>query len=179
MIEHKFSEEDLRRYFKCEIHLEISSKGMEPSTFKNLSDASMFIGVQGKLSSMLISIRDLSSLEEKVESKSSTSSGLRCHNIYPSWININQTGRLKKTTKLFTSKMPHSTLKAKFCPLYLELLKVSCGQTFEYGLERDWDMKFRLHRKICPNPPEVYEQVQRTKKAMTHRERHRLMRLKQ
>ena len=46
---------------------------------------------------MLISIRDPLSLGGKVEPKSSSSSGLRRHNIYPSWININLAGPFSKT----------------------------------------------------------------------------------
>ena len=47
------------------------------------------LGFQSKLSGTLMSIKDPSSLEEKVRLKASTSSDLRQHNIYPSWININ------------------------------------------------------------------------------------------
>ena len=43
MIEHKLSEEDLRRYVKHEVHLEVSSIGMEPTKFKSLEDASAFM----------------------------------------------------------------------------------------------------------------------------------------
>ena len=43
--ENKLSEEDLRKYVNREIRLKISSERMEPSTFKSLSEASMFIGV--------------------------------------------------------------------------------------------------------------------------------------
>ena len=65
--------------------------------------------------------------------------------------------------------MPHNIFKAKFHLLNSGLSKCSCGQTFEYGLERDRDMKFWLHRKVFPDSPEVYEQVWRTKKAMMQR----------
>ena len=43
--ENKLSEEDSRKYVNHEVHLKISFKGMEPSTFKSLSEASAFIGV--------------------------------------------------------------------------------------------------------------------------------------
>ena len=46
MLEHKFSEEDLRkRYIKCEVHLEVSSRGMEPTKLESLKDAATFMGV--------------------------------------------------------------------------------------------------------------------------------------
>ena len=45
MDENELREEALRRYFKHEIHLKISSKGMGPSTFKSLYDVSTFISV--------------------------------------------------------------------------------------------------------------------------------------
>ena len=45
MIEHKFSEEDLRRYVKCEAHLEVSSKVMKPTKFEILDDAAAFKGI--------------------------------------------------------------------------------------------------------------------------------------
>ena len=45
MGENKFDEEDLRKYVNRTVHLKVSSEGMEPSTFKNLSEASTVIGV--------------------------------------------------------------------------------------------------------------------------------------
>ena len=45
IIKHKFSKEDLRRYVKCEVHLDVSSKGMEPTKFESLDDAATFMGV--------------------------------------------------------------------------------------------------------------------------------------
>ena len=45
MIEHKFSEEDSRRYVKQEVHLEVISKGMKPTKFENLDDAAAFMGI--------------------------------------------------------------------------------------------------------------------------------------
>ena len=45
MIEHKFSEEDLKRCVKHEVRLEVSSKGMEPIKFESLDDTTTFIGV--------------------------------------------------------------------------------------------------------------------------------------
>ena len=37
MGENELSEEGLRKYINCEVHLKLSSKGMESSTFKSLS----------------------------------------------------------------------------------------------------------------------------------------------
>ena len=37
------------------------------------------------------------------------------------------------------------------------LVWCACSQTFEYGPERNQDMKFQLHHKVCSNPPDVYE----------------------
>ena len=45
MIEHKFSEEDSRRYIKQDVHLEVSSKGMKPTKFESLDDATTSMGV--------------------------------------------------------------------------------------------------------------------------------------
>ena len=45
MIEHKFRKEDLRRYVQFEVYLEVSSKGMEPTKFESLDDATTFIKV--------------------------------------------------------------------------------------------------------------------------------------
>ena len=79
MIEHKFSEENLRRYVKSQVHLEVSSEGMEPTKFKRLDNAAAFIGV---LKQTLISIRDLSSPGKKVEPKYSLLNGLTLHSAY-------------------------------------------------------------------------------------------------
>ena len=45
MGENKFDKESLKKYVNHEVHLKVSSKGMEPGTFKSLSEASTFIGV--------------------------------------------------------------------------------------------------------------------------------------
>ena len=34
-------------------------------------------------------------------------------------------------------------------------MKCPCGQTFIYNSDRDQEMKMQLHKKVCPNPPEV------------------------
>ena len=45
MLEHKFSEEKLRRYVKPDVHLEVSSKGIKPTKFESLDNAATFMGV--------------------------------------------------------------------------------------------------------------------------------------
>ena len=49
--------------------------------------------------------------------------------------------------------MPHSSLKYKGYDLGFGFRNCSCGQTFGYGSERELEMKIRLHRKFCSNPP--------------------------
>ena len=134
MIEHKFIEEDLRRYVKHEVHLEVSSKGMEPTKFESLNDAATFMGFQSKLLLTLISIRNTLSLREKGKTKYSSSSGLRKHNIYPSWINIYLLGAgifSKNLSKNFTSKMPHSNFKRRMSSFVMGILMCSYGQAFK------------------------------------------------
>ena len=67
MIEHKFSREDLRRYIKREVHLEVSSKGMKRAKFESLDDAAAFMGVPMQTSLTLISIRNPLSPGRKVK----------------------------------------------------------------------------------------------------------------
>ena len=93
MIEHKLSEEDLRRHVKCEVHLEVSSKGMEPTNFESLHDATAFMGVPKQTLTYAYKHKRLVITRWKGGAKSSSSSGLRHHNIYPSWININFSDR--------------------------------------------------------------------------------------
>ena len=89
MIHHELIEEDSRRYIKHEVHLEVSSKSMEPTKFESLDNATHLWGFQIKLLLTLISTRDPLSLGGKGRTKYSSSSGSRKHNIYLSWININ------------------------------------------------------------------------------------------
>ena len=54
--------------------------------------------------------------------------------------------------------MPHSNFKDKTYALGLGLRNCSCGQTFGYASERERELKIRLHRKFCSNPPKgTYE----------------------
>ena len=86
MIEHKFSEEDLRRNVKSEVHLEVNSKGMELIKFESLEKAAAFMGVL--MSTLAYAYKHKRPLSGgKVEPKYSSSSGLRIarrHINYPS-----------------------------------------------------------------------------------------------
>ena len=103
---------------------------------------------------MLISIRGLSLLEEKVEPKYSSFSGLR----------INISGMAA------TSKMPHSTFKGRPCSFNSEIAKCPCGQTFNFAPERDRGMKLQMHHRFCSKPPEGSRQIRTPKTAMKLRE---------
>ena len=45
MGENELSEESLRKYINCKVHLKVTSKGMEPREYNSLSDAARDIGV--------------------------------------------------------------------------------------------------------------------------------------
>ena len=49
MIKHKLSEEDLRKYVKRKVHFKVSSKGMEPTKFESLDNATAFMGVSKQI----------------------------------------------------------------------------------------------------------------------------------
>ena len=66
--------------------------------------------------------------------------------------------------------MPHSNFKERSHTFNLGMGKCSCGQTFDFESERDMNMKFRMHRKFCCDPPKSVEQIRIPKKAMMLRE---------
>ena len=71
--------------------------------------------------------------------------------------------------------MPHSNFKDKPYALGLGVRNCSCGQTFRYASERDWELKIRLHHKFCSKPPRgTYEigvsKARAMEKAMTQKE---------
>ena len=68
--------------------------------------------------------------------------------------------------------MPHGKFKERVLSLNLEVAKCPCGQTFVYKSCRDWNMKVRLHRKVCANPPEGSKHMTTPKKAMMLKEVH-------
>ena len=49
--------------------------------------------------------------------------------------------------------MTHSSHKYKGYDLGFGFRNCSCGQTFGYASERELEMKIRIHRKFCSNPP--------------------------
>ena len=65
--------------------------------------------------------------------------------------------------------MPHSNFKERYHPLNSEVMKCTRGQTFVFGSDRRWNMKIRLHNKVCSKLVEGYEQVRVPKKAMMSR----------
>ena len=66
--------------------------------------------------------------------------------------------------------MPHSNFKERSHTFNSGVENCSCGQTFDYASERDWSIKFWLHCKVCPNPPEGSKLVMISRKAMTLRD---------
>ena len=66
--------------------------------------------------------------------------------------------------------MPHGTFKKSPHPLNSGVASCPCGQTFIFTLDRDRDMKFWIHNKVCPGLVKGYEQVRVPKKAMTLKE---------
>ena len=52
-------------------------------------------------------------------------------------------------------------------------MKCPCGYVYEYETERDMKMKFRMHLKICPDPPESCEKFKAPRKPMTMEEHQR------
>ena len=49
--------------------------------------------------------------------------------------------------------MSHSNFKQRSYENSTGVGKCSCGQTFDYSSPRDMDLKLRLHRRFCKNPP--------------------------
>ena len=50
-------------------------------------------------------------------------------------------------------KMPHSNCKQRSYENNTGVGKCSCGQTFDYSSPRDMELKCKLHRRFCQNPP--------------------------
>ena len=66
--------------------------------------------------------------------------------------------------------MPHSNFKHRATEFNLRVGKCSCGQTFQCALERDMNMKLRMHLKFCSKPLRVFDEIRVPKKACTMRE---------
>ena len=49
-------------------------------------------------------------------------------------------------------------------------MKCPCGQTFNYGSEKDLNTKLQLHRKVCSEMPEGSKEISVPKKAMMLKE---------
>ena len=62
--------------------------------------------------------------------------------------------------------MPHSNFKDTYHLSGSGVGMCPCGQTFKFKSERDREMKFRLHRKVCPNPVNA-KHIGVPKKSMT------------
>ena len=73
--ENQHGEDVLRKYINHEVHLKVSSKGIRPSIFKSLSEASTFIGVLRQTLEYAHKHKRIT--RRKGEAKHSSSSGLR------------------------------------------------------------------------------------------------------
>ena len=67
-------------------------------------------------------------------------------------------------------KMPHINFKERSQGFNTGVGNCPCGQTFEYTSERDVEMKLRMHRRFCSNPPDSSNKIGILKKATTLRE---------
>ena len=67
-------------------------------------------------------------------------------------------------------KMLHSNFKERSQEFNTGVVKCPCHQTFECTSERDMEMKLRMHRRFCSNPPKGFDKIRIPKKATTLRE---------
>ena len=63
--------------------------------------------------------------------------------------------------------MPHSNFKQRSHENSTGFAKCSCRQTFDYSSPRDMQLKRRLHRKFCTNPPPGDQKISLPKKSTT------------
>ena len=49
--------------------------------------------------------------------------------------------------------MPRSNFKQRSYENTTGVGKCTCGQTFDYSSPRDMELKRKLHRRFCKNPP--------------------------
>ena len=63
--------------------------------------------------------------------------------------------------------MPHSNLKQRSHENSTGFAKCFCGQTFDYSSLRDMQLKQKLHRKFCTNPPKGDQKIGLPKKSTT------------
>ena len=63
--------------------------------------------------------------------------------------------------------MPHSNFRQRSHENSTGFAKCSCGQTFDYSSPRDMQLKRKLHRKFCKNPPKGDQKISLPKKATT------------
>ena len=64
-----------------------------------------------------------------------------------------------------------SKLKGRAHPLNSGVGKCPCGQTFDHTSKRDQDMKYWMHCKVCPSPPEGHNYIRTPKKTMMLRKK--------
>ena len=63
--------------------------------------------------------------------------------------------------------MPHSNFKQRSHENNTGFAKCSCWQTFDYSSPRDMQLKRKLHRKFCKNPPKGDQKISLPKTATT------------
>ena len=68
--------------------------------------------------------------------------------------------------------MPHSSFKQRSHENSTGFAKCSCGQTFDYSYPGDMQLKHKLHRKFCKNPPKEDKKISLPKKADRRRDVH-------
>ena len=66
--------------------------------------------------------------------------------------------------------MPQSNFKWGATEFNTGVGKCFCGQTFECALEREIEMKLRMHHKFCSNPPVAFAKIRVSKIACIMRE---------
>ena len=63
--------------------------------------------------------------------------------------------------------MPHSNFKQRSHENITGVGKCTCGQTFDYSSPRDMELKRKLHRSFCKNPPKGEQKISIPMKATT------------
>ena len=66
--------------------------------------------------------------------------------------------------------MPHSNFKKRLYENNTGFGKCTCGQTFDFSSPRDMELKCKLHRRFCKNPPKGEQKIGVLMKATTFME---------
>ena len=167
-----FREKDLTPITHKEFNEFIKGKGFMGQNNYKLRDLKAMFGFKPMVTGSSVTISSDGTEPTRFDSMSKASTSAGIPNVILLYAKKNSRSKIHSngkeyTIKLSLLKMPHSNYTFRVICSEAGAGMCPCGQTFSCGMEKELNMKLRLHRRFCSKPPMSFDRIEVPRKACT------------